>query len=305
MSSAADPVHTLSDLTDWSFPNTALAVVGQPVAHSLSPAMHNAALREFARTDRRFEDWRYFKFDIAPADLPAALALFHAKGFRGLNLTVPHKMLAVPLLESGDAIVQTARAANTLRRTTGGWEGFNTDGYGLGQALREDLDVDLKAADVILLGAGGAARGAAGEFLRQGCRSLWIGNRSAAHREALLADLRKISMPVAVHGFDLAQPPADLPRDAVVINATVLGLKPGDPVPIDLGRLASTVKVFDMIYNPPKTPLLRQAARLGLPQANGLSMLVHQGARALELWTGLRAPTEIMRAAAKTALARI
>lgn len=296
MPPVTEPTRTIADLEQWSFAGTALAVIGQPIAHSLSPVMHNAALAELARTEVRFEEWRYFKFEIAPADLVRALGLFHAKGFAGLNLTVPHKSLALPHLAAVDETVRTAGAANTLRRTDGGWVGFNTDGYGLTRGLRESLGVDLAGAKVVLLGAGGAARGAAAECLRRKCGALWIGNRTAAHLTALLGDLRRAWPQAEIQGFDLAQP-AGLPSGAVVINATALGLQPGDPVPIDLFHACRPACVFDMIYHPPSTKLLRQAADLNLPIANGLPMLVHQGARALELWSGVAAPVEVMRGA--------
>ncbi len=294
----AESTCTIADLERWSFAGTALAVVGRPIAHSLSPAMHNAALAELARGDSRFGDWRYFRFDIAAADLPRALVLFHEKKFLGLNLTVPHKMLAVPLLGARDATVLAAGAANTLRRTDVGWEGCNTDGYGFAQGLHEDLGVPLTGASVILLGAGGAARGAAVECLRQKCRGLWIGNRTVANLTALLGDLRRFSPQAVLQGYELATPPTDLPADSIVINATALGLQPGDPAPIDLCRVPRPTRVYDMIYNPTTTALLRQAAHLGLPHANGLSMLVHQGARALELWSGAAAPVDVMHRAA-------
>ncbi|MBI3886421.1 MAG: shikimate dehydrogenase [Opitutae bacterium] len=302
MSPAADPVHTLADLENWSFAGTALAVVGHPIAHSLSPAMHNAALADLARTDPRFGDWRYFKFDLAAADLPRALALFHAQRFCGLNLTVPHKVLALDHLVARDAVVQAAGAANTLRRTDAGWEGFNTDGAGFAHGLRDDLGVELRGAAVILLGAGGAARGAAVECLRQDCRQLWIGNRSAAHGAALVAGLRRVFPAAALRNFDLAAPPAGLPADSLVVNATSLGLQPDDPAPIDLLRLPRPARIYDMIYHPPSTPLLRQAAELNLPHANGLSMLVQQGVRALGLWTGAAASVDVMRRAARARL---
>lgn len=301
MPPVTEPTRTLADLEQWAFAGTALAVLGQPIAHSLSPVMHNAALADLARTEARFEKWRYFKFEIAPTDLPRALGLFHAKGFAGLNLTVPHKSLALPHLAAADETVRTAGAANTLRRTDAGWEGFNTDGYGLTRGLHESLGVDLAGAKVVLLGAGGAARGAAAECLRRKCGVLWIGNRTAENLAALLGDLRSAWPQAEIRGFDLAQP-AELPSGAVVINATALGLQPGDPVPIDLFHACRPACVFDMIYQPPSTKLLRQAAVLNLPIANGLAMLVHQGARALELWSGVAAPVEIMRGAVRAHL---
>lgn len=300
--SADEPLHTLADLEAWSFAGTALAVVGRPVAHSLSPAIHNAALARLAAAQPRFRDWRYFKFDIAPAELPQALPLFHRKNFLGLNLTVPHKALAVPHLESGDDFVRAAGAANTLIRTTAGWRGANTDGYGLATALQEELGVKLAGAKVILLGAGGAARGAAVECLHLRCAELWIGNRTGGTLTALLTELAPLAGKTRLQGFDLARPPDILPKAAIVINATSLGLKPDDAAPIDLRKIPQPTCVYDMIYRPPQTTLLRQAAGLGLATANGLSMLVHQGARSLELWTGVTVPVSVMHDAARAAL---
>jgi len=301
--SAAEPIRTLADLSTWSFPGTALAVIGHPIAHSLSPVIHNAALAELARTEPRYAAWRYFKFDIAPAELPAALKEFHRAGFRGLNLTVPHKSLVIEHLGASDSFVRAAGAANTLSRTNDGWHGANTDGYGLAHALRAQFAIELAGANVILLGAGGASRGAAVECLRARCASLWIGNRTAATLDALLADLAPLTGGIPLQGFDLVAPPAGLPANAVVINATSLGLKPDDAAPVDLIKIPRPACVFDMIYRPPQTALLRQAAGLGLRHANGLAMLVHQGARSLSLWTGATVPVSAMQAAADAALA--
>lgn len=285
----ADPIHTLADLAHWSFAGTALAVLGHPIKHSLSPPMHNAALAGLARTQPAYAAWRYFRFDVPPAELPQALALLHAKNFHGLNLTVPHKVLARDLVAAVDPAAQPVGAVNTLRRTAAGWQGFNTDGYGLATAVRETLGRDLRGADILLLGAGGAARGAAVECLQRGCRSLWIANRTAANLAALLAAVGPVAGPVPVRGFAPDAPPADFPAGAIVINATSAGLRETDPAPIDLPRLPRPACVFDMIYNPPRTPLLRTAESLGLPSANGLAMLVHQGAKALEIWSGIAA----------------
>jgi len=302
MSAAAEKISTLADLAAWSFAGVALAVVGRPVAHSLSPTIHNAALAELAKTQPRFSDWRYFKFDIDPAVLPRALTLFHQAGFHGLNLTVPHKALAVPQLTASDAFVQAAGAANTLSRTETGWGGANTDGYGLSAALRQDLGLELAGANVVLIGAGGAARAAAVECLRQNCASLWIGNRTQATLTALLSNLQPLAGETTLHGFDLSMPPSRLPTGACVLNATSLGLQPGDLSPINLAKIPRPALVYDMIYRPARTALLRQAAELGVTCANGLSMLVHQGARALEMWTGTKVPVDVMHQAALAAV---
>lgn len=304
--SASGNVFTLRDLETWSRPGVSLAVLGHPIAHSISPPMHNAALAELARSASDLAHWEYFRFDIPPADLPRALELFHAKEFRGLNLTVPHKVLAFDRVATVTDAARPIGAVNTLLWTERGWAGHNTDGYGFATALRQDLGHNLAGTPVILLGAGGAARSAAVECLRQRCASLNIGNRTRENLEALLALLGPLAGGVPLRGFDSSTPPADLPDGAVVVNATSAGLHADDPPPIDLQRLPRPASVTDMIYNPPQTPLLRAAAKLGVPHANGLSMLVHQGAKALEIWSGVpagqTAPT--MQVAAEAALAR-
>lgn len=301
----ADPhaVLTLADLAAWPESRVGLALLGHPAAHSLSPVIQNAALAELARGDPRFAAWRYEKFDLPPAELGPALGLLHRRGFAGLNLTTPHKETVLDHVEGADAFTRAARAANTLVRTDTGWRACNTDGGGLADALQADLGVALTGRDVLLLGAGGAARAAAVQCLRDRVRSLWIANRGRERLDALLDHLAPLAAGVALHGCVPPALPAEMPAGLVVINATTLGLRPDDPAPLDLRLLPAPGQVYDMTYNPPATALLRQAAELGLPHAHGLAMLVHQGARSLTLWTGRPAPAAVMHAAARAALA--
>jgi shikimate dehydrogenase len=304
MPSSADPVHTLADLAHWPHPGTSIAVLGHPIAHSLSPRMHNAALAALARDHPRFRNWRYVRFDVPPADLPQALDLLHEKKFHGLNLTVPHKILAFERVAQIDPAALRVGAVNTLVWTERGWRGHNTDGYGLTAAMGETLGRGLAGAHIVLLGAGGAARGAAVECLQQRCASLWIGNRTRTNLDALLAVLAPLAGRIPLRDFLSATPSAAIPGGALVINATSAGLRAGDTPPVDLRKLPRPASVYDMIYNPPETPLLTQARALGLPRANGVAMLVHQGAKSLEIWTGVPAAqtAPIMRAAALAAL---
>ncbi len=305
--SAVDPVFTLADLATWSRPGTSLAVLGHPIKHSVSPPMHNAALAALARTDARFADWKYFRFEIHPDDLPRALELLHVKKFRGVNLTVPHKIIAFDRVAEVDAAARAVGAINTLLWTPRGWHGFNTDGYGLAAAVREMFGRELKGAHVLLLGAGGAARGAAIECLQRDCASLNISNRTPSAMDELcelLKHLGPASKHVPIYGTALLESPRYLPAGSLVINATSLGLRPDDPAPIDLVILPRPAAVFDMIYNPPQTALLRAAEKLGVPHANGLAMLVHQGAKSLEIWSDAPAAqtAATMAAAARVAL---
>ncbi len=293
---------TLDDIARWSEPGTHLAVLGHPVKHSVSPHMHNAALREMTATDARFASWHYWKFDIPPERLPEALPLFHDRGFAGLNLTVPHKVLALDLIAAVDPAARDIGAVNTLRHTPSGYEGFNTDGYGMAAGIAQELGLPLAGADVVLLGAGGAARSAAVECLRQECRSLWIGNRSRGSLETLLRQIDPLAGGATIRDFVLDALPHDLPAGAILINATSCGLRDDEPPPIDLAALPRPAAVFDMIYNPPRTPLLVAADQLCIRNSNGLAMLVHQGARALGIWTGAAVPAKAMHLAALAAL---
>jgi shikimate dehydrogenase len=298
---SSDPIYTLADLDTWSFPGTALAVLGHPIKHSISPPMHNAALAEMSRRDARFSTWKYVRFDIAPDDLPCALEKLHARNFFGLNLTVPHKIIAFDRVAALDPAARPIGAVNTLRRTSAGWHGYNTDGYGLATAVREDLGRDLAAAHVLLLGAGGAARGAAVECLQRGCASLTILNRTATTRDELVALVSAINPRIPIHGITPEDLATILPG-ALVINATSAGLKSEDPLPVDLAALPRPAGVYDMIYNPAETRFLAQARALGIPAANGLSMLVHQGVRALEIWSETSVPVDAMRHAVHSAM---
>jgi len=304
---SADPVHTLSDLATWPSTGTWLAVLGHPIAHSISPVMHNAALASIRETDTRFADWRYVRFDVPPEQLAEALVLLRKAGFRGVNLTVPHKVLALPHVARVDAAAAPIGAVNTLRAFDGGWEGYNTDGYGMAEGIRRDLGLGLRGADVILLGAGGAARGAAVECLRQGVSTLSIANRTQANLDSLLKDLSPLCPAGTIlRGVNPAAMPDDLPLGAIVINATSAGLKPTDPLPVELGTLPRPAAVYDMIYNPAETPLLAKARAEGFRAANGLSMLVNQGALALSHWTGIPAErlAPSMDKAARSAMGR-
>jgi len=301
--SGSTPAYTLADLENWPEAGICLGVIGHPIEHSISPQMHNAALAAMATEENGLKEWKYYPFDIRPGQLASALDLMHSRGFRGVNLTIPHKVAAVELLSEIDYSAKTIGAVNTLLWHTGGYQGFNTDGFGLEKALEFDLEAHISGETIVILGAGGAARAAAAHCLLNGCRKLWIGNRNQDHLRNLLTSLDGIESGAPVEGFNLAEPPADLPDRGILINATSLGLKSEDPSPIPLGKISPNLKVLDMVYNPPQTSLLREAKKRGMAAANGLSMLVWQGVRSLEIWTGREVPAGEMSAAASAALA--
>ena len=293
-----EKIYTLQDLETTEFSGTPLAVIGHPIQHSVSPAMHNAALAQLRETDSRFIDWAYYRFDIAPEDFAQALALFHKRCFLGLNLTIPHKVQVLDLIQDVSPDAQSMGAVNTLVWNELGYDGFNTDGYGLSRGLELDLGVTLKDANVILLGSGGAARAAAVQCVLSGCAQLYVGNRTPERLQNLLTVLDGVAGSTSTQTFALNDLPQDLPECGVVVNATSLGLQASDPAPIDVAQLPAGWKVYDMIYNPTKTALLEQASARGLPIANGLSMLIHQGARSLELWSHSAVDADVMMTAA-------
>lgn len=295
MNAYDDPnrVRSLDELASWNFPGTALAVLGSPIAHSVSPPMHNTALNLMGQTQQLFLDWRYFKFDTPPEILPRALKQLHTAGFVGVNLTIPHKVHAVELVVEIDPGAKLSGAVNTLHRRANGWAGFNSDGYGLEQALRRELGVELAGATVVMLGAGGAARAAAVQCLQSGVAALWIGNRNQERLGGLVDLLAAAPGSERVRGFDLANPPADLPKAAVIVNATSLGLKADDAAPIDLSTFSAEAKVYDMTYGV-ENQLAKDAAARGIAYADGLSMLVWQGVRSLEIWSGADVPAQAM-----------
>lgn len=297
-----DKTYTLDDLGKIDFGGTPLAVLGHPIKHSVSPAMHNAALAKMRLVNSRFADWTYFRFDVAPEDLPKALPLFHKHNFLGLNLTIPHKVEAMPLIKGISPDAERMGAVNTLVWDEFGYDGFNTDGYGLKNALKADLDVSLKGATVVLLGSGGAARAAAVQCVLDHCLKLYIGNRTPERLQNVMDVVHAMPDGQTAEAFAIAELPADLPENGVLINATSLGLKADDPAPIDVTALPKGWKVYDMIYNPSATTLLKEASAHGFEIANGLSMLVHQGVRSLEIWSHAEVSAHVMSKAACHAL---
>jgi shikimate dehydrogenase len=294
------PPLTTAALEGWRAEGTCLAVLGMPIAHSISPQLHHAALEALVRQGHpELSNWRYLRFEVAPETLGEALSRFHAAGFLGINLTIPHKVLATRLVVRIDPTASRMGAVNTLRRIDGGYEGFNTDGYGLATAVRETLGREFRGSPVVLLGAGGAARAAAVQALMDGCSELWIGNRSAPRLRELLTDLRAHGLAGnrRLEGFLLSDPPL-LPADALVVNSTAAGLDGDQQPPLDPGILHGEPAIYDMVYKPKVTPLLDRAMALGIPCANGVPMLVHQAVKALSIWTGLEVPAGPMHAAA-------
>jgi shikimate dehydrogenase len=283
------------------------AVYGHPIAHSASPAMQNAGLAALGL------NWRYLAFAVHPDRLRDAIQGAKVMGFLGLNLTVPHKLLALDLVEELDQSARTWGAVNTIRfegrDPQGQWwplrewpdntgitlraQGFNTDADAILRSLRHDLAVEPAGTRVLLLGAGGAGRTAALKLASEAVHTLYLVNRTAAKAAAAAEEIRARFPHVQVAtGYPAAGQTVDL-----LLNATSVGLNPEDALPLDTRQfaLARAGAVYDMIYRPAQTPLLQAARAAGCRTANGLGMLLYQGAAALQLWTGQNPPIEVMR----------
>lgn len=266
-------------------------VLGNPVKHSLSPRLHNAAFRE------RGLNATYLAFEVAKEGLGLALEGVRALGMGGVNLTIPFKEDAMSFVdEIPEDIDRCTGALNTIVNRDGQLYGYNTDGPGFLLSAREDLGFDPRGKSVLVLGAGGAARGVAFALAYAGVERLWVLNRSAGRSAGLAEQLAghfpetEIESPVAAD--DVEGNKVDL-----VVNATPLGLRSGDPAPYDLRRLKKAAAVADLVYGPEENALARAARSLGLPYTDGLGMLVAQAALAFELWTGEKDVRPAMRRA--------
>ena len=317
-------VYTLADLRDWpaeeaegdsgrrrvgepataaESPAIRLAVLGDPVAHSRSPQMHNAALQAAGIPAA------YTRLHILREELPEALRLLPERGFIGANVTIPHKPAALALMDEVDPQARRAGGVNTIVVEGRKLLGFSTDGPGLVRAIRADFGVDLRDLRVLILGAGGGAgRAIAVQCAVEGSARLVLVNRTFERAQALAAELAPDFRETRVTGplarldavpWDEAALARQLPYIDLVINATPLGMASAalesrriSPIPASL--LRPTHLVYDTVYTAGRTPLLLAAEEAGARASNGLSMLLHQGALSFEIWFSRPAPLDLM-----------
>ncbi|MGH2507109.1 MAG: shikimate dehydrogenase [Ktedonobacteraceae bacterium] len=272
-------------------------LIGYPVQHSLSPRMHNAAF-EALDIEARYDLW-----ETPLSELEVRVYALRAPQMFGANVTIPHKEAVIPWLDAIDAQAERIGAVNTIVNRAGRLIGYNTDAPGFLRALQEQAGptYQLQGKHVVLLGNGGAARGAAVALLDSHVSTLAILGRAEARVETLLAHVQQHNtgtchLSGALLGTVAAQ--RYLEQADVVVNTTSVGLKAGDEtLLIDAKRLAPHTLVMDMLFHLPQTPFLRAAQAHGCATLNGLTMLLYQGTLAFELWTGCAAPEAVMRAA--------
>jgi shikimate dehydrogenase len=272
------------------------ALIGYPLAHSVTPAMYAPALAEMG-IDARCEKWV-----TPPGELKARVHDLRQPGVMGANVTVPHKEAVVALLDGLDRSAEEVGAVNCIVSLESALRGHNTDKYGFMRSL-EEAGFKARGCRALLLGAGGAARAVATGLLQAGAARLTIANRTASRAEALrlaLADNRVTTIEMHAEEVEEACAAADL-----IVNSTPMGTADTDLAgnsPLEERSFRKDVWVYDLVYNPPLTPFLALARRAGARTVPGLEMLIYQGAESLRLFTGQDAPIETMRVAARRAL---
>jgi shikimate dehydrogenase len=305
---APAPVYRLDDLRRWPevtrdvAPPLRLAVIGDPVAHSASPPMHNAALAALGI------DVGYTRLHLCAEEVAEALPWLAKQGFIGINCTIPHKTTVAKFVDVLDPSAQRAGGVNTVVvGPDGRLTGHSTDGPGLSRAVREAFAAELSAQRVAVLGAGGGAgRAVAMQCAFEGSSRIALLNRTLEKIEPLAAEIRSAfpACEVVVADLSSAACQRQSAESDLIINCTALGMKPDDLSPIAAEALHARQMVYDTIYTTARTPAMRAADQAGARSANGLGMLLHQGAFAFEIWFQREAPVAVMRdallAAART-----
>ncbi len=277
-----------------------LAILGYPLGHTLSPVFQQAALDHYG-LDIRYQAW-----PVEPAALAGAVARLRGVEYLGANVTVPHKEAVMPLLDELEAIAARIGAVNTIVKRGGKLEGHNTDARGFQEALRREMGFRPAGKHAVVLGAGGAAGAVGFALIEAGIQRLAIANRTPERAERLAGDLAqqaKGNQQVLVIAWPELD--AELAGCHLLVNCTSMGMKHGpaeNESPVKAEQIDKDCLVYDLVYNPAQTPLLKEAEKAGARTLGGLAMLVFQGAASFELWTGKPAPIDVMFEAAAKAL---
>ncbi len=270
-----------------------LGVIGYPIEHSLSPVMHNAALKNLGL------DYDYRPFLVKPEDLETELTGFAAIGLRGFNVTIPHKQAILPFLSEVSLTAQAVGAVNTVWRTGNGWAGTNTDVEGFLAPL-QTYDYDWSQTVAVILGNGGAARAVVQGCAQLRCAEIHVVGRNQLNLETFLNSWANSPLAVKLRVHSQEELPLLISQANLLVNTTPIGMHPNVESPLSAAQMANlplTAVVYDLIYNPNLTQFLRQAQNQGNTTINGLEMLVQQGAAALKIWLQQDVPVDIMRQA--------
>ncbi len=272
------------------------AVLGHPIGHTLSPAMHNASFAALGL------DAIYLAFDVKPIHLLEVLPALRSLHFGGVNLTIPHKEVAFRGLSQLDDSAKLLGAVNTVQFTEDAIIGHNTDGFGFLRALDEGFGAGPKGAAVFVLGTGGAGRAVALMAAQAGARQVVLADADAARSLRVASEIEGLFPAVKAIPVALGEAVASAREADLVVQATPVGMKREDESPLPPDAFRAGQRVFDLIYHVPETVFMKAARAGGAQAVNGLGMLLHQGARAFQIWTGTEANVSAMRAALEQAV---
>ncbi|GIN85409.1 shikimate dehydrogenase (NADP(+)) [Heyndrickxia sporothermodurans] len=269
-------------------------VIGDPIAHSMSPVMHNAAFLELQLNHV------YFPFHITPDSLADGIKGMKALGIMGFNVTIPHKEKILPLLDKIDPLAKAIGAVNTVVREKDGFTGYNSDGLGFIRALKEEWKSDVSNEKVLIIGAGGAAKAIYYSLVYEGVHSIDICNRTKERANELV---EACPFPCQSNVLTLKEAEENLDKYTLIVQTTSIGMSPNIELsPISLQNLKRDTHIVDIIYNPFETKILKDAKKKGATISNGLGMFIYQGAIAFEKWTGITPNIEVMKKVVKNHL---
>jgi len=267
-------------------------IIGDPVSHSLSPAIHNAAFAALGL------NWVYVAFRVDDSHLAQAVQGLRALGVVGFNVTMPHKKAVARLLDELDVEAEMIGAVNTVQAKDGRLIGHNTDGAGLVRSLLVDLAFSVRGKSAVVFGAGGAARAIVVALATSGCESLTVVNRTKEKADILVELVRANFSACQAKAFGSPEDYSDVMRHAdLIVNATSVGMHGGGETPLDVKLICERHIVYDIVYNPEITALLAAASAAGAAVMGGKRLLLYQGMASFEIWTGRSAPAAVMESA--------
>lgn len=271
-----------------------VALIGHPVEHSFSPPMHNAA---FQKLDM---DWAYVAFDVNPNNLKSAVEGAKALNIKGFNVTIPHKIDVMEFLDEIDEVADLIGAVNTIDFKS--MKGYNTDGIGAVKAIEEVTPI--KNRNVVVAGAGGASRAISFYIAKYGAESLTILNRNVEKAQNLACDVMDSGLIGEVKSDSISKIGDYVDEADILVDTTPIGMHPhvNDAAIVEAGQMHEDLVVFDAVYNPNETVLIKEALKAGAKPVYGIKMLLYQGAESFEIWTGKKAPVDEMERALRQTL---
>jgi shikimate dehydrogenase len=271
-----------------------IGIIGYPIGHTLSPLMHNTAIKELGL------DFLYLPFEVKKENIALAMGGLKGLGISGINVTIPHKESVIPYLDALDDNAKFIGAVNTIKLEDGRLKGYNTDGLGFLKSLKADAQEDAKGKNIIILGAGGASRAIAVQMALEKANSIIIANRTAERGKQLVeyissklkAQSSKLLMAVSLKDSSLIE---NFREADIIINTTSVGMKDRDTQLFPYNYISDKHLVCDIVYKPIETRLLKEASARGARILNGIGMLIYQGSLSFKIWTGHEMPVDAVR----------